>query len=497
MESLEPERKRLRQQLRRCAHACGVDRCRDDAGRQKVKEMVEAIRAADGPAESQEEAEQAYASYEATYAAAPPQEAAADAGAGAAAGQEGVQAGGGFRLRGKSFLFTYNWKFLSRPRPDGTPPAQSEEALWNEWKAWKKARKKALGIRQSSSTLERSVKSRHKGRVHFHWKVNLATALDQATTEGFEFCGVKPDARATVVAKAADGQKKPRGANFLEASNRGHFYTVAPKVGTLYSDSNWKAWTNYRVLGKWLDDLWTDGKLDHDTYGTLALRVRVGYANRKKDLEMVKAAEHDARVDRELAEVGKELDLLKAPFLPFPEVTAWEDTFLTLRFRWQLLALVADSASGKSSYAESLFDNPFVLTVEEAEHLDLKAFDRDTHDGIVLDNVNTWQQLLRWRALLQARNAKTYGGQSATNMYAYAQYLFGVAIAVTVDLDAPDGHLVDPEHPNRSKWLCKNCVFVRLERGGTFYDATTLPATKLENTHSLFAQTLKRRRTQA
>ena len=62
--------------MRRCAQACGVKRCRDDAGRQKVKEMVDAIRAADGPAVAKQEAEQAFATYEATYALAPPQDAA-------------------------------------------------------------------------------------------------------------------------------------------------------------------------------------------------------------------------------------------------------------------------------------------------------------------------------------------------------------------------------------------------------------------------------------
>ena len=34
-------------------------------------------------------------------------------------------------------------------------------------------------------------------------------------------------------------------------------------------------------------------------------------------------------------------------------------------------------------------------------------------------------------------------GQSATNIYAYAQYLYGVAIVATVDTDAPDSYLVE------------------------------------------------------
>ena len=87
------------------------------------------------------------------------------------------------------------------------------------------------------------------------------------------------------------------------------------------------------------------------------------------------------------------------------------DSFLNLDVRWKLLVLVADSATGKSSFAESLFERPFMLIVEAAEHLDVKAFEQDVHDGLAFDNVNSWGQLLRWRAVLQARNAKSSGGQ--------------------------------------------------------------------------------------
>ena len=141
-----------------------------------------------------------------------------------------------------------------------------------------------------------------------------------------------------------------------------------------------------------------------------------------------------------------------------------------------------------------MFDNPYVLTVEEAEHLDLRGFDFEKHDGLVLDNVNSFAQLLKWRAVLQARNAKSRGGQSATNVYSYVQYLFSVATVATVDLDAPDGHLVNPACEGCSKWLVKNTVVVRLPRGETFYDAAKKPTTKLDNPFSLFAATVKRRR---
>ena len=115
------------------------------------------------------------------------------------------------------------------------------------------------------------------------------------------------------------------------------------------------------------------------------------------------------------------------------------------------------------------------------------------HDGLVLDNVNSWGQLLLWRAVLQARNAKSKGGQSATNVYSYTQYLFGVPVVATVDLDAPDAYLVDESSCRSSNWLCKNAVRVALPRGETFYDSSFERA-PVANRFSLFAETVKRRR---
>lgn len=267
-----------------------------------------------------------------------------------------------------------------------------------------------------------------------------------------------------------------------------------PKLGSLYRGTNWKPFLNYRVNGKWLEDLWADEKLSNDTYMDLSLQVRKGHASRKRDFEAVLAGEQGARTDQRVAAVNVALQQLKAPPRRFPEVTAWEDSFLKLDFRWKILVLCADSSSGKSNFAETLFDNPFLLTVEGSQHLDLKGFDYEKHDGLVLDNVNSWGQILQWRALLQARNAKSKGGQSATNVFSYTQYLYGVPVVATVDLDAPDAHLVDREHEERSKWLCRNCTIVRLPAGDTFYDKSKLPNVVVPNEFSLFAATLKRRR---
>ena len=47
--------------------------------------------------------------------------------------------------------------------------------------------------------------------------------------------------------------------------------------------------------------------------------------------------------------------------------------------------------------------SPFVVTVEDNPALGLKGFDRAVHDGVVLDNCNSFGQLLKWPALLRAK----------------------------------------------------------------------------------------------
>lgn len=463
------------QTLRRLAKGSGVSVPRDDARREKVEELGEALARSSLSEEKKQKAAETLQKYLRTFPAP------------ASVGPVAV----GFRLRGRSFLLTFNCDFFNKAFPDGTPRASCPADLWRLWRDWKAAKKKELGVSQSTSTLERSLDSPLEDRVHFHWKLNLLQPIDWDSPRNFAFHGVCPDARPTVVAAPT---KQARGGNFAEASNRGHFYCWAPKRGSLYKGTNWHPFKKYRVQGRWLDELWTDGKLDDDAYETLALRVKLGFGNRRRDLEQVRAAAKETQVDAEMSAVAEELEKLKAPPRVFQEVRDWEDSFLELKFRWKLLLLVADSASGKSTFAEGLFSNPYVLTVEDAEDLDLRGFDRHSHDGIVLDNVNSWQQLLNWRAVLQARNAKSRGGQSKTNVYAYVQYLFGVPVVATVDLDAPDAHLVDKDSNWRSKWLLKNGVFVRLEAGETFFKREELPTVKLENKFSLFAQTVKRRR---
>ena len=409
MEDLAERRKALVQTLRRVARSTSLPLVRDDVGFEKVAAFAQALEDSDASEVVKQQAREAFAAYEATWTAESegvsktkrrlkakttlPTKTASDK---QATGSEANNNGGAFRLRGTSFLFTYNWDFFGKTLPDGTGSPQDTEQLWALWQDWAAAKGEERSVLLSTSTLERSLHSALANRVHLHWKVvlelkqdptdstawavgassqpfrpsccsfraswkvNVKVALN-CSSDPFCFHGVRPDARPTVVAAAVPGQtRKARGANFLEASNRVHFYTWVPKPGSLFVSTNYKPFEQYRVLGKWLDDLWSDGKLGHESYKDLASRVRCGYAARKRDLEQVLAEERESRVNDRLTEVAQQLELLKAPPRFFQAVRDWEDSFLLLNFRWKLLLLWAGSASGKSTFAEGLFEN--VLT---------------------------------------------------------------------------------------------------------------------------------------
>ena len=62
-----------------------------------------------------------------------------------------------------------------------------------------------------------------QGRVHFHWKVDLAEAINHWTVNVFRFHEIGPDVRTPWQAPGEE-VKQARGSSYAEAVNRGHFY---------------------------------------------------------------------------------------------------------------------------------------------------------------------------------------------------------------------------------------------------------------------------------
>ena len=135
------DRRELVKVLRASARTHGVAQVRDDASRDKVMQMVTALRAKSLERDDRKALEDIVEKYLQTF---------SDGQAAVAQGE----AQDSYRLRGCSFLLTFNWLFTSRSFPDGTPPAASNAELWRTWRDWKARKKKELGVTQSSSKME-------------------------------------------------------------------------------------------------------------------------------------------------------------------------------------------------------------------------------------------------------------------------------------------------------------------------------------------------------
>ena len=130
------ERMKLVRELRKVAGLAGVAAVRDIASKAKVTGMMVGIRAASGlEAAVLQSAEEAFQRYEGTF--------------GADADHKHPE---GFRLRGKSFLLTYNWDYFNKPFPNGTPPPSTPAELWGMWRSWKHERARLLGVKHGTST---------------------------------------------------------------------------------------------------------------------------------------------------------------------------------------------------------------------------------------------------------------------------------------------------------------------------------------------------------
>jgi len=228
-------------ELNKLARKCNVERVHEDAGRAKVTALVNALRASSCSGDDKAEAERIFRKYKGAFDNSAQE---GDAGCANETPQDGAAAAADVdaepqqqRLRGTSFLLSYNWDFFGKPFPDGTPPAQDHDDLWRTWLSWKTGKKKELGVSTSTHKMEESLESDLSGRMHFHWKVNLENALDKPTHRIFYFHGVRPDVRKTFGTPAAR-KKGARAISFEEAFNRSHFYCWADKKGPLAQDGN-------------------------------------------------------------------------------------------------------------------------------------------------------------------------------------------------------------------------------------------------------------------
>ena len=138
--------------LRALARKLGVeDVAGDEVGRAQVASLAERLARVTGHSRDKKEASKLFKEYELTYS--------STSGGSAERKENGAGTAGEvaeqpdvvvLRVRGKSFLLTYNWDFMGKPFPDGTGAVEDAAELWGLWLVWKNQAKAALGYHASS-----------------------------------------------------------------------------------------------------------------------------------------------------------------------------------------------------------------------------------------------------------------------------------------------------------------------------------------------------------
>jgi len=345
-----------------------------------------------------------------------------------------------FRLRGTSCLFTYNSSSWSNVEA---------ASIWNLFMVFLTS---LNFVSCWTATLEMSLRSADKGRVHLHAFMEFAKKVDWTSLVLVTFQGSRPNARATVA----------RGKNQRDTINQGHFYAWAWKKGTVFvQTSGWEPWVDYSVKGWWIDDLWSAHKLDHDVYLEYAAQVRIGFINRQRHVQILLDREKAAILKVRQNEVALRLAPLKNDFQPdvLDRLRPWFQQYSQNLDRFNFLVLRGVSRSGKSTLAKALgrifgIGVPYVQTVQDAEAPDMKTWS-DAFGYVVFDNVNHMKFILSQRALFQANNDVHTLADSRTGIYSYSVWLYRVPIVVTVDMSA--------QWDENEPWISANCHYVFLD----------------------------------
>ena len=332
-----------------------------------------------------------------------------------------------YRFQSLGILLTYN--------------GIGDKAQWHRFLSFVKAHLKTWGVRFWCATLEKC----KNGRLHVHLYIQFHTAKDR-TTAPYRFEGIRPRADPNDYLGEGINKRYPQ-----PSLNRGFFYVWADKIGTERNEDGSPCvagnyapcWTKtrctYEVLGRWPEKLWKARKLTTKQYDEFLFLSRDGVIGRKRNLDACVQREREDAQAAEMSARAKRFRANPALFVPFPTVpdaVKWLDRFKVDALRYPILFALGPSHTGKTEWAQSLFKNPLVVGIGKLETFPegFRSFDRETHDGIVLDDVRDLEWVSDYQDKLQGRYnnlvefASTQGGTRA-----YFCDMFCIPIVVTIN----------------------------------------------------------------
>lgn len=285
-----------------------------------------------------------------------------------------------YRINSEAVMLTYQ----------SFPTARS----WQHFLGFVKGNLKAWQVKHWTATLE----TNKDGNLHAHLMLQFHNVRDVAS-HTFAYKGLRPNASTTDLCGEGFCRKRMQ-----PSINRGMFYVFANKIGTVQLASGSLAvagnytpcWTDgqitYMVDARWPETLWKQRKVSHDVWREYINQCRTGVAGRTRNLdEVVKNEKRKAR-EQTMAERAKRIKANPDLYQPFPQVPLaqqWLACFQRDALRYPFLVVIGRSGTGKTEWAKSLFRNPLILRIGKLEHFPdaMRSFDRDIHDGIILDDI--------------------------------------------------------------------------------------------------------------
>lgn len=284
-----------------------------------------------------------------------------------------------------------------------------------------------------------SMEECQSGRPHIHIMFQFLSASKKRQVNDFAFGDSRPNASSSDLCGEGLCRKQ-----LQRSIDRGFFYVYANKYGTLRMKGDYlPCWTEsvkkYQVLGKWPETLWKQRKISSEEYERLLFLSRDGVVARSRNLQACREHERavaahsaiDARVKRIRGNPS-----IYQPFPTFPEAEAWLELFKNDALRNPILVVLGASRTGKTEWAKSLFKKPLELKIGALQFFPdgLRRFCRNSHDGLVLDDVRDLQFIVDNQDKLQGKyDCLVEFGSTAGGTCAYHLDLYGVPVVVTIN----------------------------------------------------------------
>jgi hypothetical protein len=292
-------------------------------------------------------------------------------------------------------------------------------------------------------------------RVHVHFWGILSPKQRWAETH-FVFKDTRP-----FRSKEFDRFQSRTRHKYQDAKYSGAFYVQVEKTSTVIQEANVEMFQRYHVPDAWVTKLYMREKITAKVAERLYYRCVLHVDANLRMLRCVEAAKKCARLEKLQAEHQLQLQSITRGYRVVPEVLSWIEIFNSVKFRYTFLVLAGESQLGKTRYVYSLFPAASIFFVDcSGGSVDLKDFDYETHDVILLDEISV-PMMIDLKKVLQAGPDIAKLGGSKTMVYSYPVYAYRKKFILCTN-DWVHDTLASLKTKDRD-WLLKNATVVEIK----------------------------------